>query len=412
MQPDDPAGHALAHHLVEGTLVATRQHILHRAEVGGIDLHRSQLLLGLRLGHADTGHGRVAEYGRRNAVIIDAGRLVAIDGVGKGLALANGDRGQLDTVGDIADRIDAGAGRLVVLIDFDRPDIVQLDARRLQAQAIGVGHAASGEHDQIDLDRVMARHGDLERSVVQLFDPLEGRVEAEIDPLHHRNLEQPVADRQVVAAQDFFAAIDQRDVRAELVEDAGKFIGDIARARDQHALGDRVEMERLVGGDAMLMAGATRDGGMRADRDQDALGGLLRAVGQPHAVGTGDDGALVDDLDAVAFQRLLIGAVQAIDFGQDIVAQGRPGEFAFARHLPAEAARVLQILGEMRTVDEQLLRHTAANDAGAADAIFLGHRHARAMRRRHARGTRAPGPCANDEQVIVILSHGVSFSGE
>lgn len=164
----------------------------------------------------------------------------------------------------------------------------------------------------------MARHGDLERSVVQLFDPLEGRVEAEIDPLHHRNLEQPVADRQVVAAQDFFAAIDQRDVRAELVEDAGKFIGDIARARDQHALGDRVEMERLVGGDAMLMAGATRDGGMRADRDQDALGGLLRAVGQPHAVGTGDDGALVDDLDAVAFQRLLIGAVQAIDFGQTL----------------------------------------------------------------------------------------------
>src|SRR3546814_8911277 len=55
----------------------------------------------------------------------------------------------------------------------------------------------------------------------------------------------------VIAAQDHVGAVDQRYLGAEFVEDARELVGDIARARDQDTLRDRVEVERLVRGDAV-----------------------------------------------------------------------------------------------------------------------------------------------------------------
>ena len=66
-----------------------------------------------------------------------------------------------------------------------------------------------------------------------------------------------------------------------------------------------------------------------------------------------------------------IDAAQPLDVAGDIVAQGRPVE-AHALGHPAEADRVLERLGEMGGVDEELLRHAAADDAGAADLVLLG----------------------------------------
>lgn len=57
------------------------------------------------------------------------------------------------------------------------------------------------------------------------------------------------------------------------------------------------------------------------------------------------------------------------------------------RHIPAELLGVLQILGEMRVVDEQLLGHAAAYHAGAANPIFFRHPDPHAMHRGHAGGT-------------------------
>src|SRR3546814_11133945 len=114
---------------------------------------------------------------------------------------------------------------------------------------------------------------DRERSVLLLLDRLEGRVELEIDALGHRNLEQPVADLFVIAAQDRVAAIDDRHLAAEFVEDAGEFIGDIAAARNHDALRQRVEMNDLVRGDRMFAARAFGDLRPAAGCDQDAPAG-------------------------------------------------------------------------------------------------------------------------------------------
>src|SRR3546814_19009856 len=59
----------------------------------------------------------------------------------------------------------------------------------------------------------------------------------------------------------------------------------------------------------------------------------------------------------------------------------------------------------MRAVDQQLLGHATANDAGAADAIFLRHRDLRAMGRRHAGSPHAARSRADDEKVEVVVAH-------
>ena len=50
---------------------------------------------------------------------------------------------------------------------------------------------------------------------------------------------------------------------------------------------------------------------------------------------------------------------------------------------------IIKVFGEMRAVNEHLFGHTTANNAGAAHATLLRHRHARAMLRRDARGADA-----------------------
>src|SRR3546814_16470469 len=59
----------------------------------------------------------------------------------------------------------------------------------------------------------------------------------------------------------------------------------------------------------------------------------------------------------------------------------------------------------MRAVDQQLLGHATANDAGAADAIFLRHRDLRAMGRRHAGSPHAARSRADDVKVEVVVAH-------
>src|SRR3546814_9460103 len=86
------------------------------------------------------------------------------------------------------------------------------------------------------------------------LDLLHLRIEAEIDPLHRRNLEQPIADLLVIAAQQRARTVHDGHMAAELVEDARKFIGDIAAAHDHDPLRALLQMEKLVGGDAMFRA--------------------------------------------------------------------------------------------------------------------------------------------------------------
>ncbi len=208
----------------------------------------------------------------------------------------------------------------------------------------------------------------------------------------------------VIGAQDRVAAVDQRHLDAKLVEDAGEFIGDIAAAGDDDGLRQRVEVEDLVRGDAELGPRQIGHERARAGRDQDLVGGDRR-LAQPDRMRVEQFGVAVVQRDVMARQRRLVDAVQPVDLGQDIVAQRRPVEAPVAER-PAEAARVDQVLGEVTAIDQQLLRHAAADDAGTADAVLLGDGDARAVARRDPRGADPARAGADDEEVVVEAGHG------
>ena len=74
-------------------------------------------------------------------------------------------------------------------------------------------------------------------------------------------------------------------------------------------------------------------------------------------------------------------------------------------HAPAETLGVLEVVAEPAGVDEQLLRHAAADDAGAAEPILLGDPDPGAVLGGHARRPNAARAAADHEKVEVEFAH-------
>ena len=128
--------------------------------------------------------------------------------------------------------------------------------------------------------------------MIDFLDGRDGLAGDDLDAAILHLVMQMPAHVVVEAAQDVFAAVDQRHLRAEPVEDAGELDGDIAAALDQNALGQVAEVKRLVRRDGVLEAGdARRRMGRGAGRHQDGFGVDARAARQAHGVGVFDDGA-------------------------------------------------------------------------------------------------------------------------
>ena len=60
---------------------------------------------------------------------------------------------------------------------------------------------------------------------------------------------------------------------------------------------------------------------------------------------------------------------------------------------------------DMRGIDQQLLRHAAADHAGAAHAVLFGDHDARAVTGRDPGGAHPARTASDDEQIDVELSH-------
>src|SRR3546814_7984456 len=158
----------------------------------------------------------------------------------------------------------------------------------------------------------------------------------------------PISNLLVIAAQDRIAAIDDRHLAAEFVEDAGELVGNIAAARDHDPLGQGFEVEDLVRGDRIFAPRKFGNEGPAARGDEDAFGGEFGAVGELHLLRADDRRAGLEDLDLVVVERLAIEALEPVDLAEHIVAQHIPVEPAVG-HVPAELARILQILDRKST---------------------------------------------------------------
>ena len=142
---------------------------------------------------------------------------------------------------------------------------------------------------------------------------------------------------------------------------------------------------------------------MAAGGDQDVVGGVM-ARGDLNRVRVDEDRAALDDLDAAVLEHVDVDLLQPIELlvlGGD---QNGPVE-GWRGHGPAEAGRVGKRIGELRAIDEELFRHAAAQDAGAADAALLDDRDARAVAAGAARAGDAARAGADREQVEIIARH-------
>jgi hypothetical protein len=222
------------------------------------------------------------------------------------------------------------------------------------------------------------------------------------DPFLDHLLGQEFAAVVVESAEKQGPAVELGDLRAEAMEDAGELDRDVAAADDDDPFRQFLEKEGLVGGDHVLFARNVGHRGPAAGGQQDMLGGV-GFVSHRDGVIVDQARARVEDVDPRSLQQAPVNAVEALDLGVLVLDQGAPGEVALT-HAPAEAGGVLEVLGEVGGVDQQLLGHAAHVDAGAAEIALLGHRHPRAMGGGDAGSPHAPRARADNEEIVV--SHG------
>src|SRR5437588_568961 len=122
----------------------------------------------------------------------------------------------------------------------------------------------------------------------------------------------------------------------------------------------------------------------------------LRAISSPRRSPI----TAADDFHSRAAQGALVDAVEALDLAILVRKQLGPVE-ARRAGVPAVGRRDLEILAEMRRVREQLFGDAADIDAGAAEAVGLGDRYARAVGGGHAARADAARATADGEKIVI-----------
>lgn len=190
------------------------------------------------------------------------------------------------------------------------------------------------------------------------------------------------------------------------MEDIGEFDSDITAAGNQDRFRQFFQIEGFVGGDRQFMTGQRLVLVRRtANGNHDTLCRVcLTGFRELHGMGIDQFRTAVEDVGLGVLQPLAIEAFEPGDFLVLRRDQLFPVEATFA-DAPAETFGILEIFRELRGINEQLLRHAAANDAGTAITVFFSYSHALAERGRHAAAAHAAGTTTDNEEIVVISCH-------
>ncbi|MNF72792.1 hypothetical protein D3C84_547750 [compost metagenome] len=137
-----------------------------------------------------------------------------------------------------------------------------------------------------------------------------------------------------------------------------------------------------------------------AGRDQNIPGGKALAIDL--------DLMRIDDLrvplmqgHAAVDQQVAINAIEAIDLAVLVGDQRRPVELRLIQ-APAKTGSLLEVFGEVRTVDQQFFRHTADVHTGPAQIAAFGHGHFRTEPGGKPRSPHTAGTGANHIKVKIV----------
>src|SRR5260370_5011574 len=164
MRADDLLRRAVYDELHDRALAASRQRRLHRPEVGLVDLDLGEALKGLGLRQPDRAEFRRSEHDTGDRVVANCATARAEQPVGERMALTNRNRAQVNAISDIPNRMDGRHGAGQILIDLHRLVRAEREARRLDAEAFGVGRTAGRHQDLIGVDYGAVRKHDAERA--------------------------------------------------------------------------------------------------------------------------------------------------------------------------------------------------------------------------------------------------------
>ena len=376
---------------------APGQIVAQRREPLDIDVDRAEVRR-LVLGQADGGDRRHREHRGRDVLQHHPARPVAEQRVGQGVALGGGDRGQVEQVGDVAEGKDVRLAGLQGEIHDHRAAAVEPHAGAFQPQAVHVRMTAGGKEHQVGLDRAAIRQVHQARASGGL-DPRNGDVRVQDDTLGLEGVGQRLAQFRIEAAKRQRLAIDQVHLGAQRGEDAGELDRDVAAAEDDDPARQLGQVERRVGNDAELGARNVQPRRVAAGGDDDALGGdALAADIQRMRVDEGR--ARIEHGGAGLGQQAAVAGIQPVDLA--VLGGDQPGPVMRAlADIPAEADRVLGQGAVFAGLDQQLLRHAADIDAGAAPEALLGNADARAVAGGYAGAADSAGAAADNEQVVV-----------
>ena len=204
-------------------------------------------------------------------------------------------------------------------VDDDGAILVERDTQRLEAEPRRIGVAAGGGKDEIGVEvgTVDELHGQTSR---RLVDALHLHAGPHIDAAPPESVGELVPDLAIKATQDLLTAIKHGGCDAETIENGRKFEGDVAASHHHRLFGQGWQVEHVGRGDRMLHAGDLRQHRTVASGDQDAAGGNRPPLGhKAKFVGTGDDGAVADDLHA---RPLEVAGINAFETG-DLPLLGR-----------------------------------------------------------------------------------------
>lgn len=141
-----------------------------------------------------------------------------------------------------------------------------------------------------------------------------------------------VLDHGVEGAEEFVVADVQVRFDANGVHHSGQFDSDVACANDGELLGQFLDLEEAVGGDAVFGAGdVAGQGRMTTDGDRDVrsctddLAAAICHINLDFILGQELRGAL-DEIDTVVAPVALVDSVQSLDLGVAVLLEGRKVE--------------------------------------------------------------------------------------
>ena len=246
MTADHAIRHAVDHELHQNAGVAAGQRSFQWPEARVKDVNTAKPCARLYLGQSHRANLRLTKHGGRNVCVIDFDRTLAEYAIGEGMAFADRNRRQVETVGDVADGVDIRCGGLRELVDGDAAVVwIDGDPGFFQPEISDAGMPTDREHHLVrsDARSIRQMRG---VSIAIPVDPLDRATGHDGDAVLFHLTAHMGANVLVEATQDVVAAVDHCHIGAEAREDAGELQRDVPAALDKDAPRQFSQVERLV----------------------------------------------------------------------------------------------------------------------------------------------------------------------